>query len=114
MIKTEAKRLGFLSCGISKAGFLEEEAPRLENWLHQNRHGEMHYMENHFDMRIDPSKLVPGAKSVITLLLNYFPVQHQNSITVEIKINLQFIIRVLTFKGLTKHCFVLFLPHLIS
>ena len=58
LIKAEAKRLGFLSCGISKAGFLEEEAPRLEAWLQKNMHGEMKYMENHFDKRLDPTKLV--------------------------------------------------------
>jgi epoxyqueuosine reductase len=78
LIKTEAKRLGFLSCGISKAGFLEEEAPRLEKWLNQNMHGEMSYMENHFDKRLDPTKLVEGSKSVISLLLNYFPSESQN------------------------------------
>lgn len=78
LIKTEAKRLGFLSCGISKAGFLEEEAPRLEKWLNQNMHGEMQYMENHFDKRLDPTKLVEGSKSVISLLLNYFPSEEQN------------------------------------
>ncbi|MBW8199506.1 tRNA epoxyqueuosine(34) reductase QueG [Muricauda sp. W52] len=78
MIKTEAKRLGFLSCGISEAGFLEEEAPRLEKWLNQNMHGEMQYMENHFDKRLDPTKLVEGSKSVISLLLNYFPSEDQN------------------------------------
>ena len=72
MIKTEAKRLGFLSCGISKADFLEEEAPRLERWLQQNMHGEMKYMENHFDKRLDPCLLVDGATSVISLLLNYY------------------------------------------
>jgi len=77
LIKTEAKRLGFLSCGISKAAFLEEEAPRLENWLNQNMHGEMQYMENHFDKRLDPTKLVEGSKSVISLLLNYFPSENQ-------------------------------------
>ena len=77
LIKSEAKRLGFLSCGISKAGFLEEEAPRLEKWLNQNRHGEMQYMENHFDKRLDPTILVPGAKSVISLLLNYYPKESQ-------------------------------------
>ncbi|MEN8789113.1 MAG: tRNA epoxyqueuosine(34) reductase QueG [Flavobacteriaceae bacterium] len=76
-IKTEAKRFGFLSCGISKADFLEEEAPRLEKWLKENRHGEMHYMENHFDKRLDPRKLVPGAKSVVSLLYNYFPSESQ-------------------------------------
>nr|WP_156115572.1 tRNA epoxyqueuosine(34) reductase QueG [Psychroserpens sp. Hel_I_66] len=77
-IKAEAKRLGFLSCGISKAGFLEEEAPRLEKWLKNNAHGEMHYMENHFDKRLDPTKLVEGSKSVVSLLLNYFPSEIQN------------------------------------
>ena len=78
-IKAESKRLGFLSCGISKAGFLESEAPRLENWLNQNRHGEMKYMENHFDKRLNPTLLVDGAKSVISLLLNYYPSELQNS-----------------------------------
>ncbi|RUA15440.1 MAG: tRNA epoxyqueuosine(34) reductase QueG [Flavobacteriia bacterium] len=78
LIKAEAKRLGFMSCGVSKAGFLEEEAPRLEKWLNQNRHGEMQYMENHFDKRLDPTKLVEGSKSVISLLLNYFPSEQQN------------------------------------
>ncbi|WP_434037039.1 tRNA epoxyqueuosine(34) reductase QueG [Formosa sp. 4Alg 33] len=73
IIKTEAKRLGFLSCGISKAEFLEVEAPRLEHYLKQNFHGEMQYMENHFDKRLDPTKLVEGSKSVISLLLNYYP-----------------------------------------
>ncbi|MEP1983719.1 MAG: QueG-associated DUF1730 domain-containing protein, partial [Maribacter dokdonensis] len=72
-IKTEAKRLGFLSCGISKVDFLEEEAPRLEKWLNNNMHGEMSYMANHFDKRLDPRKLVEGSKSVISLLLNYYP-----------------------------------------
>ncbi|RMZ50785.1 tRNA epoxyqueuosine(34) reductase QueG [Flavobacteriaceae bacterium PRS1] len=78
LIKTEAKRLGFLSCGISKAQFLEEEAPRLEKWLNQNMHGKMQYMENHFDKRLDPTKLVQDSKSVISLLLNYFPQEEQN------------------------------------
>ena len=73
LIKAEAKRLGFMSCGVSKAGFLEEEAPRLEKWLNDNMHGEMRYMENHFDKRLDPTKLVDDAKSVVSLLLNYFP-----------------------------------------
>ena len=79
LIKAEAKRLGFLSCGISKAGFLEEEAPRLENWLNQNQHGEMKYMENHFDKRLNPTLLVDDAKSVISLLLNYYPSESKNS-----------------------------------
>ena len=78
LIKTEAKRLGFLSCGISKAQFLEEEAPRLEKWLNLNMHGKMQYMENHFDKRLDPTKLVQDSKSVISLLLNYFPQEEQN------------------------------------
>ncbi len=77
-------RLGFLSCGISKAGFLEEEAPRLEKWLNQNMHGEMQYMENHFDKRLDPTKLVPGAKSVVSLLLNYYPKETQREDTYKI------------------------------
>ena len=78
-IKAEAKRLGFLSCGISRAQFLEEEAPRLERWLKSNAHGEMRYMENHFDKRLDPTKLVEGSKSVVSLLLNYYPGNSQNS-----------------------------------
>lgn len=77
LIKTEAKRLGFLSCGISKAQFLEEEAPRLEKWLNKQMHGEMQYMENHFDKRLDPTKLVQDSKSVISLLLNYYPEKDQ-------------------------------------
>ena len=79
LIKEEAKRLGFLSCGVSKADFLEEEAPRLENWLEQNRHGQMQYMENNFDKRLDPRLLVPGSKSVISLLLNYYPEEKQET-----------------------------------
>ena len=79
LIKEEAKRLGFLSCGISKAEFLEEEAPRLEKWLHDGMHGEMKYMENHFDKRLDPRLLVDGARSVISLLLNYFPSDTQDA-----------------------------------
>jgi epoxyqueuosine reductase len=77
IIKSEAKRLGFLSCGISKAGFLEQEAPRLEKWLNNNMQGQMNYMENHFDKRLDPTLLVEGAKSVISLLLNYYPSEFQ-------------------------------------
>lgn len=72
LIKDEAKRLGFLFCGIAKAEFLEEEAPRLENWLKQGFNGEMAYMENHFDKRLDPTKLVDGARSVISMGLNYY------------------------------------------
>jgi epoxyqueuosine reductase len=77
LIKQEAQRLGFLSCGISRAEFLEAEAPRLESWLNKQMQGEMRYMENHFDKRLDPTLLVPGAKSVISVLLNYFPSQTQ-------------------------------------
>ncbi|SCX78257.1 epoxyqueuosine reductase [Flavobacterium anhuiense] len=77
-IKEEAKRLGFLSCGISKAGFLEQEAPRLENWLKNNRNGQMAYMENHFDKRLDPTLLVDDGRSVVSLLLNYYPDSFQN------------------------------------
>nr|WP_157417909.1 tRNA epoxyqueuosine(34) reductase QueG [Aequorivita capsosiphonis] len=84
LIKTEAKRLGFLSCGISKAEFLEEEAPHLENYLKRNMNGEMAYMENHFDKRLDPTLLVPGSKSVISVLLNYFPAETQTSDTYKI------------------------------
>ena len=83
-IKAEAKRLGFMSCGISKAGFLEEEAPRLESWLQQNMNGEMSYMENYFDMRLDPTKLVEGSKSVISLLLNYYPHELQKDTSYKI------------------------------
>ncbi len=77
LIKAEAQRLGFFHCGISKATFLEEEAPRLEKWLRSGMHGSMSYMEHNFDKRLDPRLLVDGAKSVISLLLNYFPGQKQ-------------------------------------
>ena len=78
LIRDHAKRLGFLSCGISNAGFLEDEAPRLEQWLRQGHHGSMTYMERNFDKRLDPTKLVPGAKSVVSLLYNYFPKESQS------------------------------------
>lgn len=77
IVKDIAAQLGFAHCGISKAEFLEEEAPRLEQWLRQRMHGEMHYMENHFDKRLDPTLLVPGAKSVVSLMYNYFPEANQ-------------------------------------
>lgn len=77
-IKQFAKELGFSFCGISKAEFLEEEAPRLETWLQQGMHGKMSYMENHFDKRLDPRLLVPGAKSVVSLLFNYYTEKKQN------------------------------------
>ncbi|RZS95645.1 tRNA epoxyqueuosine(34) reductase QueG [Cecembia calidifontis] len=73
IIKTQAKSLGFDFCGIAKAEFLEEEAPKLEAWLHENYHGKMAYMANHFDKRLDPTKLVDGAKTVVSLIYNYFP-----------------------------------------
>lgn len=72
-IKQKAHELGFLACGVAKAGFLEEEAPRLERWLREGRHGEMGYMANHFDLRLDPRRLVEGAKTVISLAYNYHP-----------------------------------------
>src|ERR1044071_5943426 len=72
LIKDEAKKLGFMFCGIAKAEFLEQEAPRLEAWLNAGMHGKMQYMETHFDKRLDPRLLVDGAKSVISLALNYY------------------------------------------
>ncbi len=72
-IKQTAQDLGFSFCGISKAEYLEEEAPRLEEWLRRGYQGKMGYLENHFDKRLDPTKLVPGAKSVVSLVYNYFP-----------------------------------------
>ncbi|MBC7867173.1 MAG: tRNA epoxyqueuosine(34) reductase QueG [Gloeobacteraceae cyanobacterium ES-bin-316] len=72
-VKQTAAGLGFDFCGIAKAGFLDEDARRLETWLQKGMHGNMDYMQNHFELRTDPQKLVPGAKSVISLLLNYFP-----------------------------------------
>ncbi|RZK81125.1 MAG: tRNA epoxyqueuosine(34) reductase QueG [Pedobacter sp.] len=77
LIKDEALRLGFTQVGIAAATFLEEEAPRLERWLNNNHHGEMAYMENHFDKRLDPRLLVDDAKSVISLTLNYYPEDQQ-------------------------------------
>lgn len=77
IIKRLAKEQGFMACGISTAGFLEEEATGLEQWLKHGYHGEMSWMENHFDERLDPRKLVPGAKSVISVLLNYYPEEGQ-------------------------------------
>ena len=77
-IKEIMHRHGFDYCGISKAGFLEEEAPRLTNWLNKNHHGKMQYMENHFDKRLNPTLLVEGAKSVISVLYNYYTEKKQN------------------------------------
>ena len=73
LITDSANALGFFHVGFSKAGFLEEEAPRLEHWLKQNYHGKMAYMANHFDKRLDPRLLEPGTKTIISLLLNYYP-----------------------------------------
>ncbi|MDW3208302.1 MAG: tRNA epoxyqueuosine(34) reductase QueG [Reichenbachiella sp.] len=78
LIKQKSAEEGFQFCGVGKAEFLEEEAPRLEKWLNQNMHGEMAYMANHFDKRLDPRKLVDGAKSVISLLYNYSPEKDLN------------------------------------
>lgn len=76
-IKQKAQELGFFYCGVSKADFLRDEAKRLEEWLRKDYHGKMSYMENHFDKRLDPRLLVDDAKSVVSLLLNYYPDQHQ-------------------------------------
>lgn len=76
-LKNKCKELGFDHCGIARAEKLDEDAKRLEDWLSKGMHGKMQYMENHFDLRTDPTKLVPGAKSVITLLINYFPKEQQ-------------------------------------
>lgn len=78
LIKSEAKRLGFDFCGISEACYLEEEAPRLEQWIKRGMHGQMDYMSKHFDKRLDPRLLVEGAKSIVSLLYNYYPEQKQN------------------------------------
>ena len=77
LIKQTAQLLGFDFCGIAKAQFLDEDARRLESWLQQGMHGKMQYMQNYFELRTDPQKLVPGARSVITLMLNYFPEKNQ-------------------------------------
>jgi epoxyqueuosine reductase len=79
IVKDIAQSMGFDSCGIAEARRLDDDARRLEKWLNKGFHGEMKYMENHFDMRVDPTLLVTGAKSVITLLYNYFPEQDQAS-----------------------------------
>ena len=79
VLKQWSAELGFDHCGIARAVRLNEDAERLENWLVRGMHGSMKYMENHFDMRLDPRKLVTGAKSVVSLLLNYFPNEKQNA-----------------------------------
>lgn len=78
LIKEKARELGFMYCGISKATFLEEEASRLEQWLKDGRNGKMAYMENHFDKRLDPRLLVDGARSIVSLLLNYYTPEKQS------------------------------------
>lgn len=77
-IKSKAAEMGFFLCGISKAGFMEEEAASLEKWLNQGHHGEMSYMERHFDKRLDPTLLMPGAKSVLSLGYNYYNAETQS------------------------------------
>lgn len=84
LIKKRAMELGFLACGIAKAEFLESEAPYLENYLKEKRNGNLSYMENHFDKRLDPRLLVDGAKSVISLLYNYYPEKKQREDTYKI------------------------------
>jgi epoxyqueuosine reductase len=84
IIKQAALQLGFDYCGIAKAEELSEDAKRLEQWLSKNMHGKMQYMENHFDLRVDPRKLFPGAKSVITVLKNYYPSEKQQPNTPKI------------------------------
>lgn len=78
-VKKLAKEAGFDDCGISDSGFLEEEAPKLEKWLKKGQHGEMSWMENWFDKRLDTTKLVEDSKSVISVLLNYYPKKEQNT-----------------------------------
>jgi len=77
MVKEQARLHGFDFCGIARTVFLDDDARRLEQWLHKGMHGSMQYMERYFELRVDPTKLVPGAKSVITLLLNYYPSEQQ-------------------------------------
>ena len=76
-LRVMADRLGFMHCGVSQAESLDDEAKKLENWLSQGYQGQMSYLENHFDLRVDPRKIVPSAKSVISLTFNYFPEAEQ-------------------------------------
>ncbi|MDJ1502760.1 tRNA epoxyqueuosine(34) reductase QueG [Xanthocytophaga agilis] len=87
LIKQKASELGFAFCGVSKADFLEEEAPRLEQWLNQNKHGQMAYMANYFDKRLDPRLLVEDARSVISLAFNYFPEKELFTDTDDLKVS---------------------------
>lgn len=84
LVKLLAEQEGFSYCGIAKAVKLDDDARRLEQWLNKGMHGSMKYMENHFDLRVDPTKLVPGAKSVITLLYNYYPPEVQQNSSIKI------------------------------
>ncbi len=84
LIKAKARELGFLDCGIAEAGFLKEEARGLEQYLAEERHGDMHYMEGHFDKRSDPTRLVDRARSVISVILNYYPRRRQRGDTYQI------------------------------
>lgn len=84
IVKSIATELGFTAIGISKAAFLEQEAPRLEKWLGSNMHGNMQYMENYFDKRLDPRLLVDGAKSVVSLMYNYYTTKQQSADTLKI------------------------------
>jgi epoxyqueuosine reductase len=84
LIKMKARELGFSFCGISRAEFLEDEAPRLEEWLKRQYQGKMSYLERHFDKRLDPTLLVPGAKSVVSLVYNYFPEAQQSGDTLKV------------------------------
>ena len=84
LIKSRARSLGFLDCGISKAEFLKDEAEQLKQWLAEDRHGDMQYMENYFDKRTDPTQLVENAKSVISVILNYYPEQKQREDTYQV------------------------------
>ncbi len=87
LVKEIAKNIGFDFCGISKAEFLEKEAPILEKWLRNGQHGSMQYMENHFDKRLNPTILVPGTKSVISVLFNYYPSEKLDENSDSIKIS---------------------------
>ncbi|MCF8335687.1 MAG: tRNA epoxyqueuosine(34) reductase QueG [Bacteroidales bacterium] len=84
LIKSRARGLGFLDCGISRAGFLEKEARQLRQWLNEERHGDMQYMANYFDKRTNPAHLLKNAKSVVSVILNYYPEQQQRSDTYRI------------------------------
>ena len=81
LIKRKAQDLGFFYCGVSKADFLEEQAPRLEKWLSSGMHGKMDYMEQNIDKRLDPRLLVNNAKSIVSLLLNYYNPEKQTDTT---------------------------------